>query len=49
MNIAKTAALRIAGAKSFAPADIAEWRDGWRIVSGGWDRTVRDWDATPIE
>ena len=34
MNIAKIAALRITGAKSFAPADIAEWRKGWRVVAG---------------
>lgn len=33
MNVAKTA-LRIAGAKSFAQADIAEWRAGWRVVAG---------------
>ena len=32
MSIAKTAALRIAGAKSFDPADIEEWRNGWRVV-----------------
>ena len=34
MSIAKTAALRIAGAKSFDPADVEEWRKGWRVVAG---------------
>lgn len=33
MNI-KTAVLRIVGAESFAPADIAEWRTGWRVAAG---------------
>ena len=31
MNIAT---LRIRGARSFAPADIAEWRRGWSVVAG---------------
>ena len=40
MNIARiAAALRIPGPESFAPADITEWRTGWRVVVGassGW-------------
>ena len=35
MNLARiAAALRITRAKSFTPADIAEWRTGWRVVAG---------------
>jgi MFS family permease len=34
MNVARSAALRIAGARSLAPVDIAEWRTGWRVVAG---------------
>jgi MFS family permease len=30
----RIAALRPSGIKGFAPADLAEWRDGWRIVAG---------------
>lgn len=34
MSIAKFAAARLAGSKGFDPADVAEWRSGWRIVAG---------------
>ena len=34
MNIARTAIAKIAGAKPFDSADIAEWRAHWRIVIG---------------
>jgi MFS family permease len=34
MNIAKLALDKFAGSKPFEPADIAEWRNGWRIVLG---------------
>jgi len=34
MSIVRIAALRIAGATSFAAADAAEWRTGWRVVAG---------------
>jgi MFS family permease len=35
MNTVKiAAALRIMGGNSFAPADAAEWRAGWRVVAG---------------
>lgn len=30
----ETAALKPSGLKGFAPADLAEWRSGWRIVAG---------------
>jgi MFS family permease len=34
MNIARAAAARFSRVGAFAPADVAEWRLGWRIVLG---------------
>jgi len=34
LNLAGIAAARLAGANRLTQADIAEWRDGWRIVAG---------------
>lgn len=34
MTTAKTDALKPTGIKGFDPADIAEWRSGWRVVAG---------------
>lgn len=34
MNLAKSAVAKLAGGAALAPADVEEWRRGWRIVAG---------------